>query len=184
MLCKAKTQYLLTLQLIRYSFLALQTAIDGDWLVRRCHDRRSVTFTYNISLSLLNSVICQRMPFSIHAIAQGNSSNSILCEISSCTTILDINLIAKLCSWNLYPLRGCTSLTRSTLSTVRSLREREVACSASDRQGSSFECCVWRAVSSHSSHHPQEVLLAQFSLYVHNSGLKPDSFYFWRDPQL
>ena len=50
---------------------------------------------------------------------------------------------------------------------VGSLCDREVACSASDRQGSNFESCVWRAVSSHSSHHPQEVLLAQFSLYVH-----------------
>ena len=49
---------------------------------------------------------------------------------------------------------------------VGSLRDREVACSASDRQGSNFESCVLRAVSSHSSHHPQEVLLAQFSLYV------------------
>ena len=29
-----------------------------------------------------------------------------------------------------------------------------------------------------SSHHPQEVLLAQFSLYVHKSGLNPDSFHF------
>ena len=26
---------------------------------------------------------------------------------------------------------------------------------------------------------PQEVLLAQFSLYVHKGGLKPDSFHFW-----
>ena len=26
------------------------------------------------------------------------------------------------------------------------------------------------------SHHPQEVLLAQFSLYVHKGGLKPDHF--------
>ena len=51
-------------------------------------------------------------------------------------------------------------------------------CSASDRQGSNFESCVWRTVSSHSSHHPQEVLLAQFSLYVHKGGLKPDSFHF------
>ena len=59
-----------------------------------------------------------------------------------------------------------------------SLRDREVACSASDRQGSNFESCVWRTVSSHSSHHPQEVLLAQFSLYVHKGGLKPDSFHF------
>ena len=49
------------------------------------------------------------------------------------------------------------------------LRDREVAYSTSDRQGSNFESCVWKAVSSHSSHHPQEVLLAQLSLYVHKS---------------
>ena len=59
-----------------------------------------------------------------------------------------------------------------------SLRDREVACSASDRQDSNFESCVWRTVSSQSSHHPQEVILAQFSLYVHKGGLKPDSFHF------
>ena len=34
------------------------------------------------------------------------------------------------------------------------VRGREVACSASDRQGSNFESCVWRTVSSQSSHHP------------------------------
>ena len=67
---------------------------------------------------------------------------------------------------------------RVKLSIVGSLRDREVACSASDRQGSNFESCVWRTVSSHSSHHPQEVILAQFSLYVHKGGLKPDSFHF------
>ena len=67
---------------------------------------------------------------------------------------------------------------RVKVSIVGSLREREVACSASDRQGSNFESCVWRTVSSQSSHHPQEVLLAQFSLYVHKGGLKPDSFHF------
>ena len=61
---------------------------------------------------------------------------------------------------------------------VGSLRDREVACSSSDLQGFNFESCVWRAVSIHSSYHPQEVLLAQFSLYVHKSGLKPDSFSF------
>ena len=66
---------------------------------------------------------------------------------------------------------------RVKVSIVGSLRDREVACSASDRQGSSFESCVWRTVSSQSSHHPQEVLLAQFSLYVHKGGLKPDSFH-------
>ena len=64
---------------------------------------------------------------------------------------------------------------RVKLSIVGSLRDREVACSALDRQGSNFESCVWRTVS---SHHPQEVILAQFSLYVQKSGLKPDSFHF------
>ena len=63
-------------------------------------------------------------------------------------------------------------------SIVGNLRDREVACSASDRQGSNFESCVWRTVSSQSSHHPQEVILAQFSLYVHKGGLKPDSSHF------
>ena len=67
---------------------------------------------------------------------------------------------------------------RVKVSIVGSLRDREVACSASDRQGTNFESCVWRTVSSHSSHHPQEVLQAQFSLYVHKCGLKPDSCHF------
>ena len=67
---------------------------------------------------------------------------------------------------------------RVKVSIVGSLCDREVACSTSDRQGSNFESCVWRTVSSRSSHHPQEVLLAQFSLYVHKGGLKPDSFHF------
>ena len=66
---------------------------------------------------------------------------------------------------------------RVKVSIVGSLRDREVACSASDRQGTNFESCVWRTVSSQSSHHPQEVLLAHFSLYVHKDGLKPDSFH-------
>ena len=67
---------------------------------------------------------------------------------------------------------------RVKVNIVGSLRDREVACSASDRQGSNFESCVWRTVSSQSSHHPQEVLLAQSSLYVHKDGLKSDSFHF------
>ena len=56
---------------------------------------------------------------------------------------------------------------RVKVSIVGSLRDREVACSASDRLGSDFESCVWRTMSSQSSHHPHEVHLAQFSLYVH-----------------
>ena len=67
---------------------------------------------------------------------------------------------------------------RVKVSIVGSLRDREVVCSASDRQGSNFESCVWRTVPSQSSHYPQEVILAQFSLYVHKGGLKPDSFHF------
>ena len=67
---------------------------------------------------------------------------------------------------------------RVKVSILGSLRDREVACSTSHRQGSNFESCVWKTVSSQSSHHPQEVLLAQFSLYVHKGGLKPDSFHF------
>ena len=69
------------------------------------------------------------------------------------------------------------------LSIVGSLRDREVACSASDLQGLNFESRVWRAVSSHSFHHPQEVLLTQFSLYMYKSGLKPDAFYFIYCPE-
>ena len=72
----------------------------------------------------------------------------------------------------MFPPHPCVKV-----SIVGSLRDREVACSASDRQGSNFESCVWRTVSSQSSHHPQEVLLAQFSLYVHKGVLKPDSFH-------
>ena len=68
---------------------------------------------------------------------------------------------------------------RVKLSIEGSLCDREVACSASDHQGLNFEFCVWRTVSSHSSHHPQEVPLAQFSLYVHKGGLKADSFHFF-----
>ena len=67
---------------------------------------------------------------------------------------------------------------RVKFSIVGSLRDREVAFSTSDRQGSNFESCVSRTVSSHSSHHPQEVFLAQFSLYVHKGGLKPDLFHY------
>ena len=61
---------------------------------------------------------------------------------------------------------------------VGNLRDREVACSASDRQGSNSESCVRRAVSSHPSHHPQDLLLAVFIRYVHKCGLKPHSFHF------
>ena len=63
-------------------------------------------------------------------------------------------------------------LVSSVLDIVESLNKRVVSCSASDRQGYCLESCVWRAASFHSSHHSQEVSLAQFSLYVHKGGLK------------
>ena len=78
----------------------------------------------------------------------------------------------------------CLPHLRVKVSIVGSLRDREVACSTSDRQGSNFDFCVWRTVSSQSSHHPQEVLLAQFSLYVHKGGLKPDSFHLGASQQI
>ena len=57
------------------------------------------------------------------------------------------------------------------LEKMGSLCDREVACSASDRQGSNFESCVWREVS-----FTHLIILAKFSLYVHKSGLKPIHF--------
>ena len=86
-------------------------------------------------------------------------------------------MLKDLCDFQFYCIVSVHH-PRVKVSIVGSLRDREVACSASDRQGSNFESCVWRTVSSQSSHHPQEVLLAQFSLYVHKGGLKPDSFHF------
>ena len=47
-------------------------------------------------------------------------------------------------------------------------------------RSSGFSIKIYQKIDqkSQSSHHPQEVHLAQFSLYVHKSGLKPDSFHF------
>ena len=67
---------------------------------------------------------------------------------------------------------------RSQTFLLHNIRDREVACSASDRQCLNFGFCVCRAVSSHSPHHPQEVLLTQFSPHVHTGDLKPYSFQF------
>ena len=44
--------------------------------------------------------------------------------------------------------------------------------------GLEFRIPCLRTVSSQTSHHPQEVLLAQFSPYGHKGGLKPGSFHF------
>ena len=68
-------------------------------------------------------------------------------------------------------------LPRPLVKLVGSLCDWEVACSTSDHTGLNLESWVWRTVSSNSSHHPQKVILTQFSLYVHKSGLKPDLFH-------
>ena len=65
------------------------------------------------------------------------------------------------------------------LSIVGRLCDREVVCSASYLQGLNFESCVWRTMP---SHHPREVVLAQFGLHGHKCGLKPDSFHFFPRP--
>ena len=51
------------------------------------------------------------------------------------------------------------------LSIEESLRDREVACSATHLQGLNFESCVWRAGS---SHYPQEVLLPSLAYMCTN----------------
>ena len=53
----------------------------------------------------------------------------------------------------------------------------------SKKQKNSFhltrkDLIFWVLWEGSSSHHPQEVLLAQFSLYVHKCDLKPHSFHF------
>ena len=93
---------------------------------------------------------------------------------------IKISFISLKWSPSFLSLMTLSNAERWIFNIVRSLRDREIACSTSDHQGSNFESCVWRAVSFHSSHHPpQEVLLARFSLYMHEGGLKPHSFQRW-----
>ena len=77
-----------------------------------------------------------------------------------------VSVIQSTWPWSIY-MGG--SIFDLPLWRVGSLCDQEVACLASDRQGSNFESCDWRTVSSHL---PKEVLLAQFSLYVHNPHCK------------
>ena len=70
------------------------------------------------------------------------------------------------------------------LNIEENLCDQELAYSASDCQGSNSESCVWRVVSSHSCHHPQGVLVSQFSLYVHIGGLKSRSFFHFLTPKV
>ena len=59
------------------------------------------------------------------------------------------------------------------MSIFENLNDREIVCMC-DREGSNAAYTVARAVSSE-SFYPQEVMLAQFSLYVDRSGTYNDS---------
>ena len=60
---------------------------------------------------------------------------------------------------------ACLPRIARRFSNVERLCDRAVVCSF--RNGSNFDLCVWRAVSSDTSHYPQNDLLAKFSLYLH-----------------
>ena len=89
--------------------------------------------------------------------------------------------------WGLVPGLGGLQETKTflphlrvKLSIVGSLRDREVACSASDRQGS-----ISNPVSGGQCHLIHLTILRRFSwpslaYYMHKGGLKPDSFHFIR----
>ena len=107
-----------------------------------------------------------------------STSSSMLISIALFPWEINIENIA--CVHRAGPLGQWVKLPAFNI--VGSLRDREVAWSASGRQVSNFVSCVWRAGSSYSSHHPQDVLLVLFSLHVHKGGLKPHLFHFMSLP--
>ena len=90
--------------------------------------------------------------------------------------LLRCALAATICPTLQYVLLFSWSKVGTSVMWGASVTEYTVACSILDHQGSDFECCLWRAVAPDSSHHLQEVLLAQVNLYLHKSGLHPYSF--------
>ena len=118
-----------------------------------------------------NNVLCNKKSFFLFKALINKYFNASAWSFSICDSHKEtVPVVEPIFGW------CCSAVCRFFF--VGSLRDREVAFSASDLQGLNFEFCVWRAVSSHSSHNPQEVSPTQFSLYVHKSGLKPDSFNF------
>ena len=69
---------------------------------------------------------------------------------------------------------GALYVCTTSMTNIRPVRDSSPE--AWDYKGSNFESCVWRAVSCHSSHHPQELPLVQFSLHMHKGSSKPHSF--------
>ena len=106
-----------------------------------------------------------------------NGVNVIIASLLNCLHVSFLSAALLICSWGprvvvstaafharvrgSVPGHGGLKETKMFLphprvkvSIVGSLSDREVASSASDRHGSNFESCVWRTVSSQSSHHP------------------------------
>ena len=153
-----------------------------------------ITTTINFSLegdslpcqffvvTLIISSLCfkiEKMFLIWQLMSKGSAQNYLIC------TQIAVNILLNNC--NVYKIQNLFIQSLSfflivmlwlALSIVGSLRDREVACSASYRQGSNFGILCLEGSAISLSHHPQEVLLAQFSLYVHKSGLKTDSFHF------
>ena len=125
---------------------------------------------YKLSLVWL----CPHLGFMYHEESMASLSDYTKAHITCTPAWQHLELCSFVCLFVLWAV--CHPLVKFSI--VGSLCDREVGGSVSDRQSLNFESCVWRAVSSHSSHHPQGVLLAQFSLYVHKGGLKPHSFHF------
>ena len=119
--------------------------------------------------------------WSHNALKSFNQCMSFYCRVRAGTLVVSTAAFHARVRGSLLGLKEknmCLPHSLVKLSIVWSLRDRGVACSASDLQALNCELCVWRAGPSHSSQHHQEVLLAQFNLYMHKSGLKPDSFHF------
>ena len=114
----------------------------------------------NIDQSLGRSLVSAVMTF--HDISQGWSPRVVLSTAAFHARVRDLFPgLGGLKKIKMFLPHAPIKLSRPI---VGSLRDRQVAYSASDLHGLNFESCVWRAVLSHSSHHSQDVFLAQFSL--------------------
>ena len=117
----------------------------------------------------LHCVFCVMVHFIVcvvHSIVFYDSEHCALWSIALCfvhygpfivlcdgyfTSCFVIHLIARCVGYLVFYFLvdlHCIVLYGAGFNSVGSLRDREVACLASDRQGSDFDFCVWKAVSS------------------------------------
>ena len=148
----------------------------------------------NITATLSSRLVfARRTPYS--NLFQWNSWNVRTVEVDQCAHYISSHILVKwlkLPAWKVgdrgfEPLSGLQVSKKQTVSSPLTREDLKYCAELWWPKGSvfgrrptglEFPILCMRAVSSHSSHHPQEVLLAQFSLYVHNGGLKPHSFSF------